>query len=119
MRLTLDDLVAEIRDNFKAILADHAKGGSTCSWTVTQPEGVVLTISALNLVAEPPVPVGVTVRLDAAAQNIEAEYFGFNHQRLSFPIPRLANGVYDLSDDSPLFQICQRIFEPLSRVRCH
>ena len=119
MRLTVDDLVAEIRGNFQAILADHAERGSTCSWTITQPEGVVLTIGALSLVAEPPVPVGLMVRLDATAQNIEAEYFGFSHQPLSFPIPRLANGVYDLSDDSPLFEICQQIFEPLNRVRCH
>lgn len=117
MRLTVGDLIAEIRDNFKAILGSNDWGPNSCSWNTKYPEGSVAILDALSLAAEPPISVGVTVRLDANARSITAEYFGLNQQPRSYPVP-FKNDEFDLSDNSPLYPLCEEILEPLKHVRC-
>lgn len=104
---SLDDVIAELR----AELSEHLQG-TTCSWMWNPGAGAPFTISAVTTAT-----IGVTIRFD---QNwIHAEYFGMEQEPLSFQIPRLPNGEYDLRwDANPLEDICRAITTPLRRVRC-
>lgn len=108
---TLDDVIAEIRENLLLLIEE-----GTCSWELVPAHGSPMTLRTLSVKTEPPKSYGVMVTVDA--NNIHAEYFGLSEQPKRFAVPRLPNGEYNLNDDGPLYEICEEIVKPLRLVRC-